>query len=418
MREELKIRLSRYLLDKKIRTDLVKICREKGISSSGNKGKLIDNIIANYSYQEILDITQDIRLSGELNIDYELLSLKNGIGSTFNSILTLAPMSVSNVLMISSLLDGTKKKAEIISNSLFQEFLEIAIDDPEHKQEIAQRILKNARESLLESKLVIQTPRTWEYSLNPHLKYYFHEFQVPKVEQLFERVKQSMEEQIRLGFYVARDRLIKSTSHSRIQVIPAEQFKSSPGLLANISGKLGEELAGRYLRTQGYVVCKLPDFFTRNQGFNQEFELALCPHISCDRESDELDVLCARRNQPYTCSVRNEASDNSLCPCTYQFPQICEGCVEMDSCFIYEYFSLVTLESEGKASKPFHSMDFIAHKNGEHYFVEVKTNSAQTKTIRQAETIEHMKKFGLKTLLVFVTIPINSASYQILSPDS
>ena len=89
-----------------------------------------------------------------------------------------------------------------------------------------------------------------------------------------------------------------------------------------------------------------------------------------------------------------------------------------ESCFIHEYFCLVSLKSENNAPKPFHSMDFLAHKNGEHFLVEVKTNSAQRKPIRQLDTMEHMNKFGLKSLLVLVNMPIRNASFQILSHNN
>lgn len=406
MNNKMEIKISRYLLSRKLNKDLRLFCKQKVLRTSGNKDKLIDTIIEFCSYEEILNFTSE--REKRLYIDAELLSLRKEIGSEeFDRIITISPLNISDMLVIAALLTGPKKRSEILSSPIITRFLELVSEEPTKQMEVGERIIKNTR-TLRKLGIINLRQGVWEYSLNPQFMDYFREIEIPEAEELYNRVKQTRKEQYQLGLFFES----KIEPPRIIRVSPTETFHQSPGALAVYVGKLGEELAARHLLKKGFDVCRFPEIYSRYSGL--EIELALCPHLRCKKTRSEVETFCSNIEKQKQCVVDGSDDPNiqAPCPCTHVFPNLCENCDDKRLCSINVLFHLLAIKGDDETKKPFHAADFIAHKDGQNYLVEVKTNRQRDNVI-QEETLRHMQSFGLKPLLVHVTLATKNSTFKI-----
>lgn len=416
MEKEAELGLSKYLLNMKLNNDLRKLCKDNGLKSSGNKSELIETIVKSLSFNIILIYTEEMRRSG-LPMSAELLLLRKELGEkTFNQLVTLTPLNVPESLLIVALLNGPKKKSEILFSPDFKRFLELASSESAEQGELGEKILKNSRSTLVPSGILKLKSGTWEYSLDPHAVDYIREIGILGPEELFNVLKQSRTEQLELNLNLINEER-QERFPIRISVTPIKTFQKSPSrVMTSYIGRLGEELAARHLLKERYDVCRLPVVYSRNDLFtNPEIELALCPHLRCKRPKTEVEALCSKDEKTKECVLFgiDGSSEKPICPCTHLFPDLCESCDEKSLCPIHAIFSLLFKRGDEGSKKPFHAADFIAHKGGNNYLVEVKTNRERDKLL-QEETLHKMRRFGLEPLIVHVTLPLEHSTFKII----
>jgi len=127
-------------------------------------------------------------------------------------------------------------------------------------------------------------------------------------------------------------------------------------------------------------------------------KLWLCEHFKCKLTRFESSLFCKQmKNCP-----KAPLSDNDGCPCLLAFPDICDYC-GLHDCVVSKVFHLIKKYSE---EDTFVSPDFIVHRNGQMYFVEVKTDSG-TFTNSQINFLKEVKNIGIGSFILRVDLDIN-----------
>lgn len=153
--------------------------------------------------------------------------------------------------------------------------------------------------------------------------------------------------------------------------------------LSAILGNIGEKMALDYLESQGYEVCKIDDHAMMGR---------LC------------DLLGGHEKQ--------QSSLRKACEHKYRIPTIdlharWKGAYHSGFCRHIEPFLAKKVwecyYSHRQYSAHFQFLDLLAHKDGKHYAVEVKTNKGRVRK-EQVEFMHSLQKLGLETMVIRVNI--------------
>ncbi len=167
-------------------------------------------------------------------------------------------------------------------------------------------------------------------------------------------------------------------------------------------GAIGEAFAREHLEKKGYDVCKF--------GFPAPLgPLHLCKHIKCIKK---IDITKCRHRFIKTDGKLGEFCYEYAgippCPCSNLYPRICDEC-DCNPCLVRNIL-LIEDNLRKKFDRVFldQLIDFLAHKDGRHYFVEVKTNRATLDKF-QREFLAEGRKIGFEPIVIRVYLDLKHA---------
>lgn len=153
--------LMKYLLSKRLKSDLQSLCEKNGLSKSGSKIIIINRLCGNVPKNELFHD--------------KLIQLFDWYEKLF----------------LASLLDGPKKRSKIIDGAVFRDFLEkIDVKQDNHKN-LCLNIFRWGRKRLVNGGLVLYDPETRSYSILPDAQQSLVDLKVLNIEEIVEGFNQS-----------------------------------------------------------------------------------------------------------------------------------------------------------------------------------------------------------------------------------
>lgn len=173
----------------------------------------------------------------------------------------------------------------------------------------------------------------------------------------------------------------------------------------NERGKIGEKLAKLWLEKRGYIICgsagvwspggsKLSEikrehlFETTNRSNSRLIEeLSICEHIGCEKTAERIHVSQSKSTNFVRVTVKS-----------------CDEVCGNYRCLFFKTVEAVEKAKYGGAL----FADFIAHKDGVNYLIEVKTDRAKLKTL-QGKFLKKMRELGYIPLLLRTQVKVDAS---------